>query len=56
MMDSSGNLVNEFFNWKITKDSPTRDQVHPYLVLQAFDVWNQFRNVMNIFRVNCQGA
>lgn len=47
-------LDNHFFNWKAAR-TPTADQIHTYLHLQTFDVWNQYRNVMQIFRAQCWG-
>src|SRR6185369_950306 len=35
--------------------TPAARNIHPFLHIQAFDVWNQYRNVMKIFHANAQG-
>lgn len=46
--------ANKFFNWKVAR-TPNADQIHTYLHIQTFDVWNQYRNVMQVFRAQCWG-
>lgn len=49
-------LTNEFFNWTSAQTTtPDPSLVHPYLHIQTFDVWNQFRNKMRVFHAVCQG-
>lgn len=48
-------LANNFFDWK-KHPTPVSGDIHPYLHIQSFDVWNQCRNVMQVFRAQCWGT
>jgi hypothetical protein len=49
-------LSNQFYAWNdITTLSPDPIYVHPYMHLQAYDVWNQHRNGCVKFQGDMQG-
>ena len=52
----SYSLTNEFYDYStVITTSPDAAYVHPYGQLQAWDVWNQYRNGHNKFQATMQG-
>jgi hypothetical protein len=49
-------LAEDFYAWNdVHTTSPDVQFLHPYGHIQAYDVWNQFRNGYNKFQVTVQG-
>jgi hypothetical protein len=49
-------IANLFYAWNdIHTSSPGDEFCHPYAHIQAFDVWNQYRNTLRKFQATLQG-
>lgn len=56
--DGAGNKIvgeDRFYNGAVYTSTPPAEAIHPYAHIQAFDVWNQYRNPVRKFEATVQG-